>query len=262
MPAASEPIRIAMWSGPRTLSTALMRSWGSRADTAVVDEPFYAHYLHATGLDHPGRATILRSQPTDWCAVADALTGPVPGGKRIYYQKHMAHHLLPGMLGPWLDDLRHALLLRNPTAMLMSLVKVLPDPRPEDTGLPQQVELYERLIASGEPPPIVSAEDLLADPPGVLRALCDALGVPFDPAMLAWAPGPRPTDGVWATHWYATVEASTGFRPPKPTTDGVPDRLRPVLDACMPLYEKLRSYRLTADDRPGTADHARKANGV
>lgn len=247
MPDASpDPVRIAMWSGPRNLSTALMRSWGSRADTAVVDEPFYAHYLHATGLDHPGHDAILRSQPTDWRAVADALTGPVPGGKPIYYQKHMAHHLLPGMIGPWLDDLRHAFLLREPAAMLASLVKVIPDPRPEDTGLPQQIELFERLTASGELPPVVSAEDLLDDPPGLLRALCDALGVPFDPAMLVWKPGPRPTDGVWAEHWYATVEASTGFRPPKPTTARVPDRLRPVLDVCEAHYARLYPHRLTA----------------
>jgi len=244
--ATSEPVRIAMWSGPRNLSTALMRSWGSRADTAVVDEPFYAHYLHATGLDHPGRDAILRSQPTDWRTVADALTGPVPGGRAIYYQKHMAHHLLPGMIGPWLGGLRHALLLREPADMLKSLVKVIPDPRPEDTGLPQQVDLYEWLADAGDPPPIVSAEDLLVDPPGVLRALCAALGVSFDPAMLAWEPGPRETDGVWAEHWYATVEASTGFMPPKPTTAHVPDRLRPVFDACEQLHNLLYPHRLIA----------------
>ena len=130
-PPNAAPVRIAMWSGPRNISTALMRSWGSRADTAVVDEPFYAHYLKASGLDHPGRDAILRSQPTDWHTVADALVGPVPGGKPIFYQKHMAHHLLPGMDGPWLGALRHALLLREPAAMLTSLLKVLPDPRPE-----------------------------------------------------------------------------------------------------------------------------------
>ena len=260
--ATSEPIRIAMWSGPRNLSTALMRSWGSRADTAVVDEPFYAHYLHATGLDHPGRDAILRSQPTDWRTVADALTGPVPGSKRIFYQKHMAHHLLPGMIGPWVDELRHAFLLREPADMLKSLVKVIPDPRPEDTGLPQQVELYEWLANAGEPPPVVSAEVLLDDPVGILRALCAALGVPFDPAMLAWDSGPRPTDGVWAEHWYATVKASTGFMPPKPVTTDVPDRLRSVFDACMLFYEKLRAYRLTADHGPWTEDLPGGVDGV
>lgn len=235
-----------MWSGPRNISTALMRSWGSRADTAVVDEPFYAHYLHATGLDHPGRAAILRSQPTDWRTVANRLTGPVPGGKTIFYQKHMAHHLLPGMDDDWLSALRHAFLLRAPAAMLTSLLRVLPDPRPDDTGLPQQVELFERLRDAGQTPPVLDARDVLEDPPGLLRALCGALGVPFDPAMLAWEPGPRPTDGVWAEHWYAAVEASTGFRPYTPKPERVPDRLRPVLAECERHYARLYPHRLTA----------------
>lgn len=235
-----------MWSGPRNISTALLRSWGSRADTAVVDEPFYAHYLHVTGLDHPGREAILRSQPTDWRTVAATLTGPVPGGKAIFYQKHMAHHLLPSMDGAWLGALRHAFLLREPEAMLTSLLRVIPDPRPEDTGLPQQVALFERLCADGERPPIVDSKDVLDDPPGLLRALCAALGVPFDPAMLAWTPGPRPTDGVWAEHWYAAVEVSTGFQPYRPKSYSVPDRLRGVLETCESQYARLYPLRLTA----------------
>ncbi|MEM1042371.1 MAG: HAD family hydrolase [Bacteroidota bacterium] len=244
MPAPT-PIRIACWSGPRNISTALMRSWGSRADTAVVDEPFYAHYLWATGLDHPGRAAILGSQPTDWRTVAAALTGPAPGGKDIFYQKHMAHHLLPGMVGPWLGDLRHAFLLREPAAMLTSLAKVLPDPRPEDTGLPQQVALVERLRdEAGRVPPVIDAEDVLTDPPRLLRLLCEALGVPFEPAMLTWEAGPRPTDGVWAAHWYAAVEASTGFKPYRPKTESVPERLQSVLAECKGYYAQLHPHRL------------------
>ena len=242
----TSPVRIAMWSGPRNISTALMRSWGSRADTAVVDEPFYAHYLKVTGLSHPGRDAILASQPADWRTVAAVLTGPVPDGRAISYQKHMAHHLLPGMNGRWLDALRHAFLIRAPEAMLTSLLKVLPDPRAGDTGLPQQVALFERLRDAGETPPVIDAKDVLDDPPGFLRALCDALGVPFDPAMLAWEPGPRPTDGVWAGHWYGTVEASTGFQPYTPQSDRVPDRLRSVLAECEAHYETLYPHRLTA----------------
>lgn len=240
----ASPVRIAMWSGPRNISTALMRSWGSRADTAVVDEPFYAHYLHVTGRGHPGREAILRSQPTDWRPVAEVLTGPVPGGKPIYYQKHMAHHLLPGMDGSWLGAFRHAFLLRDAGEMLASLIKVIPDPSPEDTGLPQQSALFERLVEAGETPPVIDARDVLNDPRGLLRALCAALGVAFDPAMLAWAPGPRPTDGVWAEHWYASVEASTGFRPYAPKPTHVPSRLRPMLADCEAYYAALYPHRL------------------
>lgn len=240
------PVRIALWSGPRNISTALMRAWGSRADTAVVDEPFYAHYLHVTGLDHPGRSAILDSQPTDWRVVAEQLTGPVPDGKRIFYQKHMAHHLLPDMEGDWLGMLRHAFLIREPAAMLASFARVIPDPRPEDLGLPQQVRLFEQLRAQGETPPVIDARDVLLNPRRLLRLLCGALGVPYDPAMLTWASGPRPTDGVWAEHWYAAVERSTGFKPYVPNEVAIPERLRPVLTACEALYARLHPHRLTA----------------
>ncbi|MEL7363831.1 MAG: HAD family hydrolase, partial [Bacteroidota bacterium] len=220
------PLRIAMWSGPRNLSTALMRSWGSRADTVVVEEPLYAYYLAETGLDHPGRADVLASQPTDWRIVAEQLSGPVPEGAPIFYQKHMAHHLLPTVGRGWLDapSFRHAFLLREPAAMLASLVKVLgQDVRVEDTGLPQQVELFMRIAdRDGLVPPVVRARDILADPASQLRALCDALGVCFDLAMLSWSPGPRPTDGVWAKHWYGAVERSTGFGPQRSAAAAVP----------------------------------------
>lgn len=252
----SAPIRVAMWSGPRNLSTALMRSWGARADTSVVDEPLYAVYLAATGKDHPGRDAILQSQPTDWTTVADALSGPVPEGRAIWYQKQMAHHLLPHVGRGWLDEVsfRHAFLIRDPAAMLVSLDTVTPDPVLEDTGLPQQVELFERMAdRDGIAPPVLDSAEVLRNPEGVLRALCSALDVPFDPAMLAWEPGPRSTDGVWAEHWYANVWASTGFGAPRDEIVAVPERLAAVYAACVPLYERLAAMRLTADDRPPTA---------
>lgn len=245
----SDPVRIAMWSGPRNLSTALMRSWGSRADTAVVDEPLYAVYLAATGLEHPGRDAVLRSQPSDWKTVAASLTGPAPGGASVWYQKHMAHHLLPHVGRAWLDDpaFRHAFLIRDPAAMIVSLDRVTPDPSLADTGLPQQVELFDRTADRlGDAPPVIDAVGVLRDPEATLRALCSRLGVAFDAAMLAWAPGPRPEDGVWAEHWYAGVWASTGFASPRPEAVDVPERLRPLLDAAIPLYHRLAVHRLSA----------------
>ncbi len=243
------PVRIAMWSGPRNLSTALMRAWGSRADTAVVDEPLYAAYLAATGLEHPAREAVLESQPVDWRAVAEALLGPVPEGKAVFYQKHMAHHLLPAVGRAWLGGLRHAFLIREPAGMLASLARVTPDVTAADTGLPQQVALFEQTAERlGHAPPVIDAADVLADPPGVLAALCAALVVAYDPAMLAWAPGPRPEDGIWAPHWYSAVYASTGFAAPRAPDEApdVPDALRGVLDACRPLYDGLTAHRLTA----------------
>lgn len=242
------PLRLAVWSGPRNISTALMRSWGNRADTFVVDEPLYAHYLQVTRAPHPGIDEIIEHHEPDWRKVADWLTGPVPNGKAIFYQKHMAHHLLPEIERDWLSKLTNVFLIRDPKEMLTSLIKVTPEPRVEDTGLPQQVELLERVqCETGATPPVFDSKDILDAPGPMLRRMCELVGVSFDPAMLAWPPGPRDTDGVWAKHWYAEVEKSTGFKPFKPKDDPVPERLQSVYEECVSLYDVLNAHRVTAD---------------
>jgi hypothetical protein len=230
-----------MWSGPRTISTAMMRSFGARADTLVVDEPLYAHYLAVTGLDHPGRDEILASQPKSWEVVAEALTGPVPDGIAVHYQKHMTHHLLPDVGRDWLGALTHVYLIRDPASVVASYAKVRGEPTLADIGLPQQREIFERYGG-----PVVDAADVLRDPAGTLRALCDALGIGWDPAMLAWPAGGRDTDGVWAPYWYAGVRASTGFAPYDPAPPEVPGRLAPLVDRARPYYDALARHRLRA----------------
>jgi hypothetical protein len=232
-------VRLAMWSGPRNISTAMMRSFGNRPGTLVVDEPLYAHYLTATGLDHPGRAEILASQPPRWEDVTAALTGPLPAPVELYYQKHMAHHLLPEIGRGWLGELRHAYLIRDPARVVASYARVRGAPTLADLGYMQQVEIFR---AHGGP--VVDAADVLRDPAGVLRRLCAALGVGYDPAMLAWPAGRRDTDGVWAPHWYAAVERSTGFAPPDPSPVEVPPPLRPLVEAAQPYYDELAAHRL------------------
>lgn len=240
-------LRLAVWSGPRNISTALMRSWGNRADTFVVDEPLYAHYLKVTRLRHPGVEEILEHHESDWRKVADYLTGPVPGGKAVFYQKHMSHHLLPEIERGWLSRLTHVFLIRDPKEMLTSLMKVLPEPRVEDTGLPQQVELFERVRGeTGRTPAVFDAKDILDAPEPTLRAMCAGVGVAFDPAMLSWPAGPRETDGVWAKHWYGEVEKSTGFKPFKPKEEPVPERLVGVYERCAELYDVLSRERVKA----------------
>ena len=234
-----------MWSGPRNISTALMRSWGSRADTVVVDEPLYAHYLDATGRVHPGRDEVIAHHEPDWRVVVDRITGPIPDGASIFYQKHMAHHLLPEMDWDWVKTLRNAFLIREPREMLTSLVAFLPEPTLTDTGLPQQWTLFQHLTEQrGMTPPVIVARDVLEDPEGVLGALCDALGVPFRESMLLWAPGPREADGVWAKHWYDAVYDSTGFQPYEPKDEPVPDRLHDLHEECQALYDNLYEHRL------------------
>jgi hypothetical protein len=243
-------LRLAMWSGPRNISTACMRSWGNRDDTVVVDEPFYAHYLQVTGLPHPGREEILVHHETDWRVVAEAMSrGPLPPGARIQYQKQMSHHLLPHMGRAWLDEVTHAFLIRDPAAMVASLEEKLGTFELLATGLPQQVEIFEHVLArTGRTPPVVDAADLLAAPEPMLRALCAALDVPYSASMLHWPAGRRDTDGIWARHWYDRVERSTGFESPAAVADPAPVALSPALAAieaeCRPLYERLRAHRL------------------
>lgn len=234
-----------MWSGPRNVSTAMMRSWGSRSDTVVTDEPLYAHYLVQTGLPHPARDATLAAHDADWRRVADWLTGPIPGGKSIWYQKHMTHHLLPDVGDAWLDDLVHAFLIREPAAMLVSLTEFIPRPTLRDTGLPQQLALFDRVRrTTRRVPPVVDGHDVLADPRVALERLCDALGVAFDPAMLRWEPGLRDTDGAWAPAWYGKVAQTTGFAPPPDEPVEVPAELRGLHDECVQIYNELSQYAL------------------
>ncbi len=236
-----------MWSGPRNISTAMMRAWENRPDSWVVDEPLYAHYLTQVKVTHPGVDEVIASQENDWEKVVAWLTGPIPEGRAIWYQKHMAHHWLPHLRGPWLFQLTNAFLIRHPAEMLPSLAAKMGPPALPDTGLPQQVELLHAVRArTGVTPPVLDTEDVLQDPRGVLARFCAEVGVPFDERMLSWPPGRRATDGVWAKYWYEAVERTTGFEKYTPRPRTVPPELEPLLAECMPLYEELRRYRLVA----------------
>lgn len=236
---ADDVTRICLWSGPRNVSTALMYSFAQRADTRVLDEPLYAHYLKTVGVEHPGRDEVLAAQDHDGNAVIrDVVLGPCD--RPVCFQKHMAHHLVAIDRG-FFDRVRHVLLIRDPREMLTSLVRNIPAPTIRDTGLATQTELLGDLRARGIAVPVLDSRFLLENPEGVLGALCEALGIPFDRAMLQWEPGARPEDGVWAVHWYANVHASTGFAPYRPKEERVPVHLETLLNECLEHYEVLRA---------------------
>lgn len=256
MPSAAV-VRIAMWSGPRNISTAMMRAFENRADTIVWDEPFYAAELAATGRLHPMRDEVIAAGPTDPEAVIDRLLGaladPARPGARVFYQKHMTHHMLPAFRRDWIGhaEVVSAFLIREPERVLASYTQKWAEVSLAEIGVPQQAEIFDAVAQRlGRAPPVVDTADVLADPRGTLTALCGALAIPFDAAMLAWAPGPRPSDGVWAPAWYDTVRASTGFAPPdrrpRPVLDG---ELARIAEAARPIYERLALYRLNPATR-------------
>jgi hypothetical protein len=239
--------RIAMWSGPRNLSTAMMRSWENRPDTEVMDEPLYAAFLATSGLDHPAAAEIIAAGHADVDDAIAACFAPLAPGTTISYQKHMAHHLPPGRDLGWIDGLRNCLLLRDPRWVLASYTKVRTSVTLDDIGVPQQLEL------SGHCELVVDAADFLTDPVGHLRQMCRRLGVPFDDelrsAMSSWPAGRRASDGVWAPHWYSSVEASTGFGPaPTGEPPALPDHLRSLASEAVDMYQELRKRVMRPDE--------------
>jgi hypothetical protein len=248
---ADKPIRIAMWSGPRNISTAMMRSWGNRPDTVVIDEPFYAYYLKTTGKAHPGAEEVIANGETDWRKVVERLTGPIPDGKCILYQKQMTHHLLPQMDRQWLGAVTNCFLIRDPREVILSYIKKNPEPTLEDLGYVQQEKIFDLVRSetssirqTDSVPPVVDAKDVLQNPARMLRLFCDAIGVEFDNAMLSWPPGLRDTDGNWAKYWYDEVATSTSFQPYEPKEGVVPDRLRELYEQCRQCYDRLYQHRL------------------
>ena len=245
--AGGSAVRVAMWSGPRNISTAVMRAWENRGDTAVWDEPFYAFYLHATGIDHPLDAQVIAAGETDWRRVVERLTGDVPDGHRVFFQKHMTHHLLPQIGRGWMDAVVNCFLIRDPREVLASYARMRSTVTVEDVGVLQQAAIFDFVEARrGDPPLVLDARDVLENPRGVLSALCAEVGVEFTERMLAWSPGPRASDGVWAPHWYHSVHRSSGFQPWAPKDDPLPEHLEALARECEPHYRRLWERRLQA----------------
>ena len=238
-------IRIAMWSGPRNLSTAMMRSFGSRADTVVSDEPFYGAYLKQTRDPQPMADAVIASMDSDWHSVARAMAGPAPGGAPVWYQKHMVHHMVGPIAHDDLPGLRHAFLIRDPARVVASYAAKRVAVRPDHLGSERQVEFFEREADRlGHAPPVIDSADILRDPANMLEKLCGALGIDWDSAMLRWEAGIRDTDGIWASHWYDAVAASTGFGPPDERPVSLDANGRRVVDACRPHYERMAEHKL------------------
>ncbi|OIQ34416.1 MAG: sulfotransferase family protein [Roseobacter sp. MedPE-SWchi] len=237
-------MRIAMWSGPRNLSTAMMYAFGNRSDCAVVDEPFYAAYLALTGLQHPMCEEILDSQSQDAGDVAQALLGPVPAAKPYFYQKHMTQHMIAGVPRDWMREVTNVFLIRHPARVIASYAQKRENPTLEDIGFRQQAELFDLCRSWGQAPVVVDSHDIRADPAGKLEQLCEAIDLPPSPRMLSWPKGGHSEDGVWAPVWYGAVWNSSGFSGPEGDLPTVPEHLQPVLTTAMPYYEAMKAQKI------------------
>ncbi|MEN9409548.1 MAG: hypothetical protein RL216_1522 [Pseudomonadota bacterium] len=238
-------MKIAMWSGPRNLSTALMYSFAARPDCAVWDEPFYAAYLARTGIDHPMRDAIIAAHDPDPGSVAAACAGATPHGKAIHYQKHMTLHMIPEFDRGFMRPLTNVFLIRHPARVVASYSQKREAPTLADIGFVQQAELFDEVTAwLGHPPPVIDSADIRANPRGSLTKLCTALGIPFSETMLSWPSGPKPYDGIWAPHWYNAVHASTGFGDPEGPLPTLPAQYAPLVEQALPHYQRLARFKL------------------
>ena len=239
-------LRIATWSGPRNISTALMRSFENRPDCEVWDEPLYGYYLNATGIPHPGAAEVIADHGCDSDAIIARCIGPIPNNRPLFYQKHMTLHLLPELDRSWLGKLTNCFLIREPEAVIASYAAVRSEATLADIGFVQQAELFDQVWElTGQQPMVIDSRDFLLDPQAMLQAICASLGIEFHEAMLSWPPGRRESDGVWAPYWYDSVWKSTGFEPYRHRTYELIEKDAKIAQKARPYYEKLHQYRLS-----------------
>ncbi|AXQ94956.1 HAD family hydrolase [Cereibacter azotoformans] len=238
-------MRIAMWSGPRNLSTAMMYAFATRGDCGVWDEPFYAAYLKVTGIDHPMRAQILAAHETDPDVIARRCAGDAPGGEPLFYQKQMTMHLVPGFDRSFMRSCENVFLIRHPARVVASYARKREGPTLADIGYVQQAELFDEVAGwLGRPPLVIDSADIRRNPGAALANLCAGLGIPYSEAMLNWPAGGHPSDGIWASHWYGAVHRSTGFDEPEgPLPDLSPPDAELVRQA-LPHYERLAAHRI------------------
>lgn len=237
-------VRIAMWSGPRNISTTMMRSFGGRSDCSVSDEPFYGAFLKTTGVNHPMAAEVIASMDCEWASVAETMRGPAPGGRQVWYQKHMPHHMEGPVSIRDFPDHAHAFLIREPERVIASYGVKRGEARFEDLGYARLLEYFEWARGQGLDPPVVDTSSFLADPAGKLAVLCERLGIGWDPAMLRWEPGIHPEDGIWASHWYDQVAQSTGFGPPPGPVPELSSEAARLAAQCRPHYEAMREHAI------------------
>ena len=234
-----------MWSGPRNISTAMMRSFENRKDTVVIDEPFYAYYLNKTGFDHPCKKEVLRSQSKNWNEVVGLITSDLPKNKSIWYQKHMVHHILSFDDIGWVKGFKNCFLIRHPKEVIISYAKKNNINSAYDLGYEQQVNLFKKIKEiTGSSPSVFDSKDILSSPKSILQKLCIELDIKFSVKMLNWPKGNRPSDGVWSSHWYKNVVNSDRFMSYKEPLQDLKKEHIDIFKECMYHYNYLNSFKI------------------
>ena len=237
-------MNLAVWSGPRNISTALMYSFGNRDDFEIIDEPFYSNYLIETGLDHPMREEIILSQPENVDQIILTLSQKRTIGGKSLYQKHMSQHMTNSIPRNWFDQVKHIFLLRHPARVISSFSKKYDNISESDIGFKKQVELFSEVIKQGLDPIVVNSEDIRKSPEQTITKICKRLNIGFQKSMLSWPKGGNKDDGVWASHWYESAHESTGFSSPEsrlPVLEGTNLKL---VEASLPLYRALLKFAI------------------
>lgn len=237
-------MHIAMWSGPRNLSTAMMYSFGNRPDTTIWDEPFYAAYLKETGLNHPHRREIITTGEPDPHRIKARCIGPIPEGKTVFYQKHMTHHMLPGFPLDWLSQVTNIFLIRHPAHVIASYHAKRENPVLDDIGYRQQARIFDALVEKGQMPVVIESADILKAPEAALQTLCKAINLPYSAKMLSWPAGGHASDGIWGSHWYGAVHNSTGFAKSKSGKPSLSANGQLLCEQALPYFEHLSAFKL------------------
>ena len=234
---------VACWSGPRNISTALMRSWSSRKDTFVTDEPFYAYYLKETKLKHPLYKEIIDKYSSNYDEVVNYLINRIPKDKKIWYQKHMAHHIFSFNNIEWINNCENCILLRHPKEVISSYSKKNKLNSVEELGYPQQYEIIKYLKKINKSYVIIDSSELLKNPEKVLSNWCMKINIKFDKSMLRWEKGNYDSDGIWWKSWYDNVIKTTGFKEYEKKDINIENKYDSIYNESMKYYTYLKETK-------------------
>ena len=219
-----------------------MYSFANRSDTTVIDEPLFGYFLKQTGVQRPSREEVLATMETDADKIINSLLTP-PTDLPVYFMKHMANHLVDLDLG-FLKEFKNVILIRDPKDVLLSYSKKVESPTLLDTAYKMQYELIDHFNKNELPFIVLNARNVLLNPEGQIRMLCEQLDIHFQSSMLNWDAGPLKEDGIWAKYWYDSVHESTGFATYRMKEEELPANLISLYDECMEYYRNLEKLEL------------------